>query len=129
MSVFQEFFARLTKFSFSQEDWALGYHSTKFRDFPNISQGPKSEDVPQPVTKLVYIMFTSNTCASFHLRWKENLVKHQRVWKYYENDCLQNFLLLFISLLTAPIVKKKSYLGYNLLYLSKIRPNINRKVF
>ena len=25
--------------------------------------------------------------ASFHLRWKENLVKHQKVSNYYENDC------------------------------------------
>ena len=24
----------------------------------------------------------------FHLRWKKNLVKHQKVLKYYENDCL-----------------------------------------
>ena len=32
-------------------------------------------------------MFISNNRASFHLWWKENLVKHQRVSKYYENDC------------------------------------------
>ena len=25
--------------------------------------------------------------ASFHLLGKENLVKHQKVSKYYENDC------------------------------------------
>ena len=36
---------------------------------------------------------------------KENLVKHQKVSKYYENDCLQNFLSLFMSLLTAKFVK------------------------
>ena len=36
---------------------------------------------------------------------KENLVKHQRVSKYYENDYLQNFLLHYISLLTATFVK------------------------
>ena len=30
-------------------------------------------------------MFISNT--SFHLWSKENLVKHQRVSKYYENNC------------------------------------------
>ena len=30
----------------------------------------------------------------FHLWWKENLVKHQKVSKYYENDYLQNFILL-----------------------------------
>ena len=29
----------------------------------------------------------------FHLWWKENLEKHQKVSKY-ENDYLQNFILL-----------------------------------
>ena len=32
-------------------------------------------------------MFISNNRASFHLWWKKNLVKHQRLSKYYENDC------------------------------------------
>ena len=35
----------------------------------------------------VYTMFISNNRASFHWWWKENLVKHQRASKYYENDC------------------------------------------
>ena len=39
------------------------------------------------MTQLVYTMFIINNCASFHLCWKENLVKHQKVSKYYENDC------------------------------------------
>ena len=37
--------------------------------------------------QLAYTMFISNNRASFHLWSKENLVKHQRVSKYYENDC------------------------------------------
>ena len=32
-------------------------------------------------------MFVSNNRASFHLWCKENLVKHSKVSKYYENDC------------------------------------------
>ena len=32
-------------------------------------------------------MFMSNNRASFNLWSKENLVKHQRVAKYYENNC------------------------------------------
>ena len=36
--------------------------------------------------QLVYTMFISNSHASFHLWLKENLVKHQKVSKYYEND-------------------------------------------
>ena len=55
--------------------------------------------------QLVYTMFISNNCQSFHLWLYENLAKHQKVSKYYENDCLQNFLLLFMSLLTASFIK------------------------
>ena len=32
-------------------------------------------------------MFISNNRTSFELRWKENLVKHQKVSKYYETRC------------------------------------------
>ena len=35
--IFQEFLLVLTKFSFRHKDWALGYHSVKFRHFPDIS--------------------------------------------------------------------------------------------
>ena len=31
--------------------------------------------------------FITNNRTSFHLRWKKNLVKHQKVSKYHENDC------------------------------------------
>ena len=55
--------------------------------------------------KLVYTVFISNNDPSFHLWLKENLVKFQKVSKYYENDCLQIFLLVFISLLIAKFVK------------------------
>ena len=34
---FKSFLLVLTKFSFWQEDWALGYHSMKCRHFPDIS--------------------------------------------------------------------------------------------
>ena len=43
--------------------------------------------------------------------WKENFLKHQKVWKYYEHDSLQNFVLLFMSLLTALIVEKSKILS------------------
>ena len=47
----------------------------------------------------------SNNRPSFHLWRRKNLVKHEKVSKYYENDCLQNFLSLFMSLLTAKFVR------------------------
>ena len=57
------------------------------------------------MTQLVHTMFLSNNGPSFHLWWKENLVKHREVSKYYETDCLQNFILLFMLLLTTKFVK------------------------
>ena len=47
--------------------------------------------------QLLYVKFISNNHASFHLRCKENLVKHQEAWKYYENDCSLIFFLLLFS--------------------------------
>ena len=37
--------------------------------------------------------------------WKENLLKHQKVSKYYESGYLKSFVLLFMFLLIAPIDK------------------------
>ena len=37
--------------------------------------------------QLVYTLFITNNHDSFHLWWKENLVKHQKVLKYYGQDC------------------------------------------
>ena len=48
---------------------------------------PKSWVVPQLVRQLVHTMFITNNHASFHLWWKENLVKYQKVSKYYVHHC------------------------------------------
>ena len=42
---------------------------------------------------------------------KENLLNYQKVSKYYEHGCLQNFILLFMSLLTTLIVKNSHILA------------------
>ena len=39
--IWRVFFLVLTKCSFCQEDWALGYDSVNFWDFPDISPFPK----------------------------------------------------------------------------------------
>ena len=52
-------------------------------------------------------MFININRTSFHLWRKENSVKHQKMSKYSENDCLQNFLLLFMSFLAALIVQNR----------------------
>ena len=50
-------------------------------------------------------MFISNNRPSLPLWWKENLIKHQQVSKYYGNDSLQNFLLVFMSLIPTKFVR------------------------
>ena len=37
--------------------------------------------------QLVYTIFISYNRASFHLWWKKNLIKYQKVSKYYESNC------------------------------------------
>ena len=67
-----------------------GYHSMGLRYFPNISQA-----VRKRLRQLVYTVFLGNNRAWFHFWGKENLVKQQKVLKYYENDCLQIFFFAF----------------------------------
>ena len=43
--------------------------------------------------------------------WKEKLLKLKGVSKYYENDCLQNFPLHFMSLLEAKFVENSHILA------------------
>ena len=47
--------------------------------------------------------------------------------KYYEHDCLQNFLLLYMSLLTALIVKNSHILARIYFIFLKKRPRPNLK--
>ena len=49
-------------------------------------------------------MFISNNQKWFYLWWEENLVKHQKVSKYYGTDYLENFALFFLFLLTVNFV-------------------------
>ena len=56
-------------------------------------------------------------------------MNHQNFSKYFEHDCLQNFLLLLMSLLTALIVKNSHVLaGLYYIFLEK-RPKPNLKGF
>ena len=53
--------------------------------------------------QLVYSIFITYDTASFHLQWKENLLKYQKISKYYDHDCSQNF--------TNWLVKKSPAMG------------------
>ena len=60
-----------------------------------------SRSATRHATRIYHVYITHrSTCGK-----KKNLVKYQNVSKYYENDCLQDFLLFFMSLLTAKFVK------------------------
>ena len=56
-------------------------------------------------------MYVTNNHASLHLWFKKNLAKHQKASKYHEYHRLENFLLLFKSLLTPLIVKNNHILA------------------
>ena len=70
---------------------------------------------------LIYEFITNNQ-ASFHLWWNENLLNHEKVLQYYEHDCLKGFLLLFMSLLRALIVRNSHILPgiYFILYKNNL---------
>ena len=42
---------------------------------------------------------------------EKKLVEYQEVITYYDNDCLQNIFLLFVSFLTAPVIKNSHILA------------------
>ena len=52
----------------------------------------------------LYQLITNNH-TFFHMWWQEKLLNHRKVSNNCEHDCLQNFLFLFMSLLTVLINK------------------------
>ena len=82
----------LTKFSFWREDWTLGYNSTNFWHNSEVL----SRSATRSPTRIH--QFITNNQASFHLWWNENLVKHQKFSKYYDDGCSYPWnLRLFID--------------------------------
>ena len=73
--------------------------------------------------------FIANNQASFHLQWKENLLNNQKVSEYYEHGSLQNFILLFISLLTPSVVKSSHISARVYFFALKEQPRPNLKDF
>ena len=74
--------------------------------------------------QLVYAIFIINNNASFHFWWEENLVKYQKFSNYYDHDYQQNFIFLFMSLLTPSVVKNSPILAGIYFYLSRTAPQI-----
>ena len=57
---------------------------------------PHLNAVEELMRQPFYTTFLSNNCTSFDLWLKDNLIKHQKVSKYYEDDCLHFFVCLFV---------------------------------
>ena len=83
-------------------------------------------------------MFISKNRTTFHLGQKKKLMKHRKVSKYYDTDCLQEFFFLFMFLLiflsfyvfiNSYICQKQSYLCLHFRYLSNNRLKITLKFF
>ena len=73
--------------------WPLSYNSLKFEVFPDFQIFSNSWGNLDIACLLVIIKH-----ASFHLWWKENLVKHQNVSKYHDQDCrFPKFLKLWLT--------------------------------
>ena len=74
------------------EDWGLSYNSLKLEDFSDFQLFSNSWGNLDRACLLVM------THASFQSRWKENLVKHQSVSKYHDQDCrFPKFLKLWLT--------------------------------
>ena len=73
----------------------------------------RTEVVRYLVRQLVYTLFISDNYKSFHLWWREDLVKHQKVSKYYETDC--------IFILTQYITKCLRYSWKRDMFIQKFR--------
>ena len=57
--------------------------------------------------QLVYIMFTTNSHASFDLCRKENLVKHQKASKCYDHDYIMPLQFLHFAKCWLPRYAEK----------------------
>ena len=79
--------------------------------------------------QVAYTIFITSNHALLYLWRTENLVKYQKFSKYYVHGCLQNFLLLLISLIKALIVKDTHILAAIYFTFQKKYPGPNLKVF
>ena len=116
---FKSFLLVLAKVSVWEGDWELGYNSMEFWKFPHFFKFPKFENLRSfgsswgnsylPYLLLIMTLFSLVVNRKFCAM----------VSQYYDHDCLKKFLF-FLSLSTALIVKRQSYFGWTLLYLSKM---------
>ena len=129
VSVFRESFTSNDRIFISGEDWALDNNSMKFfvvfAVFPEFLKSHALSRLEAYEATRIY-KFDTNNHVSHHLWWKENFLNHQKVSSHYEQNCLQNFLLLFFSLSTTLIVQNShAWSGIHFIFFKKhCRPNM-----
>ena len=69
----------------------------------DIFSGPWKSVISIPPTRIYH-------AYNFQCWWKEKLVKYQKFSDYGIHECLQNFTLVFMSLIAASIVKTVIFL-------------------
>ena len=89
----------------------------------------ESNVVRKVVRQHIYIMFISNNRTSFHLSWKQNLIKHKKVSKYYKTGC-SAFLQIFFStnLLVRQILRTSVFLISNCLTFPYLFISLNKEL-
>ena len=132
ISIFQECFASIEKFSFFEEDWVLRYNSVKVWDFLDItyfSNFLNSFVVQQPGRNLIYTMFFSNNQALFHLWWREIWSKIKKSSKYYDHDSTLFWFLKISKLWNCYIGLLFLFLLFFILFIFlEIREYSKRKI-
>ena len=101
VTIFQEFLLVLTKVSFWEEHWALGYNSMKVWGFLELF-GNFWGNLCVPCSWLIITL--SCTCGERKI-WS-NIKK---ISKHFDHDCLQEINLPFMSLLIARIVSGSNW--------------------
>ena len=69
-------------------------------------------------------MFLRNNLPSFHLCWKEYLVKDRKVSKYYEIGSLQTIFLLFMFFITTNFVENSH--SYSRIFFIFLKTGLNQ---
>ena len=116
---FCSFLPKTLKFGSRIADWVLAIKSKHFRNFIEFSWFFKilSLVVRQLVRQLVHAFSGDNNLVSFHMWWKEIVLKPEKICKYFVQDCR-------IILKKMKYKYKSRILSNNIKWFSRLSTNI-----
>ena len=94
---FPIFYQKTSKFGFWVDGWVLVIKYKYFRDFLSLFFFL----CRQLMRKLVHSLSGDNNLVPFHLWWRKIVLKSEKVYKYFVQDCLETFSEIFTSLKMA----------------------------